>query len=284
MMLVPTYPKLFEPLRFGEIELSHRTVMAPLTRCLSTGADIPLPFVKEYDDQRDPALGTLIVSEAAGGSYTYPQPVGNGRAATPAEKAKDGLDLIGPSAIPIGAARTKTKTILSSDTPREVTEHEIWTAIPDFVQVTRNAVHRAGFDGVEIHARNGEPVDQFIQGTSNQRTSVCRGLSAVGKEKVWFRFSPWSTYLSIRTDDPVPQFLHVIEELDKLDVTFILLVERRVVGDVVTRILLFLDAWGCERPVIVAGRCTGESAEGALDKDGIYEEKKVAWLRLEDIL
>ena len=38
-----------------------------------------------------------------------------------------------------------------------------------------NAVHRAGFDGIEIHGANGYLVDQFIQDITNKRTDEYGG-------------------------------------------------------------------------------------------------------------
>lgn len=46
--------------------------------------------------------------------------------------------------------------------------------IKEFVQLyavaASNAVHKAGFDGVEIHGANGYLPDQFLQDVSNNRT------------------------------------------------------------------------------------------------------------------
>ncbi len=73
----------------------------------------------------------------------------------------------------------------------------------------RNAVERAGFDGVEIHGANGYLVDQFLKETSNNRTDEYGGSpennarfvldviaaisEVVGEERVGLRLSPWLT-------------------------------------------------------------------------------------------
>jgi NADH:flavin oxidoreductases, Old Yellow Enzyme family len=44
--------------------LSHRMVMAPMTRFRADGAHVPLPMVKEYYEQRADVPSTLIITEA----------------------------------------------------------------------------------------------------------------------------------------------------------------------------------------------------------------------------
>jgi NADPH2 dehydrogenase len=326
--------KLFEPFRIGTIELSHRIVMASMTRFRTNKDQVILPFVKDYYAQRASTPGTLLFSEAAvvsrlagsithmpeiwsdtqitawkpvvdavhaKGSYMFAQLVGNGRCAFAEERAKDGLDLIGPSAIAVGSS--EGAGVVPNDgknpIPREMTEVEIWQVINDFAQAAKNAVEICGFDGVEIHACNGHLVDQFIQDTSNQRTDAWGGskekrsrfaieiakavIAAVGKDKVGFRFSPFSAYLSMRMADPLPQFIHLTKELKALEVAFIHLIEPRIAGDTFgsgvvnsDSTIPYMDAWGNERPIIVAGGYTAESAQKALAAGGMYEGRNVA--------
>ena len=93
--------------------------------------------------------------------------------------------------------------------PRPLTKGEITEYVQLYATAARNAVERAGFDGVEIHAANGYLVDQFLKETSNNRTDEYGGSpensarfaldvvaavsEAVGEERVGLRLSPWLT-------------------------------------------------------------------------------------------
>ena len=87
---------------------------------------------------------------------------------------------------------------------------EIREYVQLYATAARNAVHGAGFDGVEIHAANGYLPDQFLQTNTNTRTDSYGGsvenrlrfvleiteavVNAVGgANKVGIRFGPWST-------------------------------------------------------------------------------------------
>ncbi len=79
-----------------------------------------------------------------------------------------------------------------------------------YAKAAANAVHRAGFDGIEVHGANGYLVDQFLQSASNQRTDEYGGsienrarfalevvdaiVKEIGESKTGIRFSPWNTY------------------------------------------------------------------------------------------
>lgn len=333
-MVSATSSNLFQALRIGNIEISHRVVLASLTRFRTDSSHTPLPFVQEYYAQRASTPGTLLLTEAAvvsrlagsiahmpefwtdtqiaawkpivdavhaKGSYIFLQLCANGRAAFVTERKKDGLDLIGPSAIAIGGNDGGSGVVSASEEapgPRAMTENEIWQVIRDFGTAAKNAVEKAGFDGVEVHACNGHMLDQFIQDTSNQRSDAWGGsiekrsrftlevikavVAQIGKEKVGIRLGPWSTYLSMRMADPVPQFTYLIKKLSELEIAYLHLIEPRIGGDSTIdgdkaeSSQPFIEAWGDERPVIVAGGYTGESAMAAVDKGGVYEGRKVA--------
>lgn len=96
--------------------------------------------------------------------------------------------------------------------PRPLTHEEILEYIDLFRQAAVNAVHGAGFDGVEIHAAHGYLVDQFTQDVSNDRTDEWGGsiekrarfaleiakaiVGEIGQERTGIRLSPWNTWQS----------------------------------------------------------------------------------------
>ena len=58
-------PKLFQPIKVGNVTLQHRIALAPMTRMRCTADNIPLPIMKDYYVQRAHTPGTLLISEAA---------------------------------------------------------------------------------------------------------------------------------------------------------------------------------------------------------------------------
>ncbi|KAJ5551487.1 Aldolase-type TIM barrel [Penicillium sp. DV-2018c] len=190
-----TNSKLFTPLRVGNVDLSNRIALAPLTRFRVDDEHVPLPFVKDYYVQRGSVPGTLLITEAtlitarAGGYpnvpgiYTDAQ-ITAWKEITDAVHAKGShiymqLWALGRVANPdvLASKDSSYEVISSSDTPvspdsvvpRALTESEISEWIADYAQAARNAI-AAGFDGVELHAANGYLIDQFTQDTCNKRT------------------------------------------------------------------------------------------------------------------
>ncbi|KAF7344506.1 putative inactive dehydrogenase EasA [Mycena sanguinolenta] len=192
--------KLFQPALVGDIELSHRIVYAPTTRLRADASHAPLPLVAEYYQQRASTPGSLLISEAtfiaaraggykhapgiwseaqiaawkkitdavhAKGAYMYLQLWALGRAAEVDVLAEEGLqnEYVSASDVPIPGRQA----------PRALTEEEIQEYIQFYATAASNAVHKAGFDGVEIHAANGFLLDQFLHDRSNLRTDAYGG-------------------------------------------------------------------------------------------------------------
>ncbi|KAI0430262.1 FMN-linked oxidoreductase [Xylaria sp. FL1042] len=305
--------RLFKPLQIGNIEVAHRIGMAPLTRLRSSSDRVPTPVMKEYYGQRASVPGTLLITEgtfvspascgtfpgAPGiwskeqvaawktvtdevhrkGSFIFCQLCAAGRAATPEVAAKEGVSILGPSAIPIDQ---------DSPIPRPMTIQEINQMVQDFATASENAVE-AGFDGVELHGANGYLLDQFLQDVSNKRDDAYGGsienrsrfvndimkavVNAIGPGRVGLRLSPWSDFQSMRMDDPVPQFSDIISKADQLNLAYIHLVESRVSGSAEQHIGDRLDfaykLWN--RPLLVAGGYTAAEAQKLVDEE--YPDK-----------
>lgn len=77
-MTVSNIPKLFSPIRVGDVLLAHRIVMAPLTRYRANVAHVNGDLALEYYSQRASVPGGLIITEAtfiapkAGGERNVP--------------------------------------------------------------------------------------------------------------------------------------------------------------------------------------------------------------------
>ncbi len=198
-------PALFSPVQVGPFSLSHRVVMAPLTRLRAElPGDIPGDLMAEYYGQRASEGGLLIaeatpISVTARGYLGAPgiysdQQVAGWKKVTDAVHAKGGriflqlwhvgrqshVDLTGgagpvaPSAVPYeGVVHTANGWVPSSPA-RELTIEEIPGIIEDYRQAAVRA-KQAGFDGVELHGANGYLPDQFLQDGSNQRTDAYGG-------------------------------------------------------------------------------------------------------------
>ena len=195
---------LFEPYDLGDIRLSNRIVMAPLTRSRAANGLVPGPHAPEYYSQR--ASAGLIITEATQisaqaqgyqdtpGLYT-PAQIAGWRSVTDAVHEAGGkifvqlwhvgrvshVDLqpdhaapVAPSAI---AAETKTfvnNSFVPVSEPRALELDEIPGIITDFRNAAADAI-AAGFDGVEIHGANGYLLDQFARDGSNHRTDAYGG-------------------------------------------------------------------------------------------------------------
>ncbi|THV00302.1 FMN-linked oxidoreductase [Dendrothele bispora CBS 962.96] len=269
-----TTSKLFQPITVGDVTLKHRVVMAPLTRFRADAKHVPLPIVKEMYAQRASTPGTLLVTEAtfiaprasgydhvpgiwsdeqiaawkevteavhANGSFIYLQLWAIGRTAYANSLAKEdpSYTVVSASDIPLSDRPT------TDPKPRPLTIPEIKEYSTLYAQAASNAVHKAGFDGVEIHGANGYLVDQFLQDVSNKRTDEYGGsvenrarfalevvdavAKAVGPKKTAIRISPWNNFQDMKMADPKPTFGYFVSELKKAHPTlaFIHVVEPR---------------------------------------------------------
>ncbi len=196
---------LFRPLQAGDISLSNRIVMAPLTRNRAApGTDAPREITVEYYRQR--ASAGLIVSEGSQisrqgqgyiwtpGIYTDEQIAGWTRV-TDAVHAAGGRIVIqlwhvgrvshvslqagGQPPVAPSATPAKTRTYLEAgftevSPPRALALEEIPGVVQDFARAAERA-REAGFDGVEIHGANGYLLDQFLKDGSNGRTDAYGG-------------------------------------------------------------------------------------------------------------
>lgn len=200
---------LLSPLQLGDLPLSHRVVLAPLTRMRSTQpGDVPNALNAEYYAQRT-SKGGLLISEATQisllgkgypaapgihseeqlegwklttgavhekGGYIFLQLWHVGRISHSSLHPEAGLP-VAPSAIaPNDGAKALTADFrqVSFETPRALGLNEIPPIINEYRQGAENA-KKAGFDGVEIHSANGYLLDQFLEDKTNRRSDKYGG-------------------------------------------------------------------------------------------------------------
>ncbi|GLB35701.1 putative nadh flavin oxidoreductase nadh oxidase [Lyophyllum shimeji] len=313
--------RLFQPITIGNAHLRHRVILAPLTRFKATKTThIPIvPLVQEYYSQRSSVPGTLVITEAtfiaakaggyynipgiwsdeqvhawkqvtdavhANGSYIFLQLWALGRTAEPDVLiAEDpSFSFVAPSSVPLSER--------PAPPPRELKLEEIQEYVQLYVQAAKNAVEKAGFDGVEIHGANGYLIDQFLQDVSNQRTDgyggsiearsrfglevVAAVANAVGEKKTAIRLSPWSPFQSMGMEDPIPQFSHFVSTLKRKhpNLAYLHVVEPRISGnddrltDPSRESNEFIRAIWKPLPLIVAGGYIRETALKTADENG----------------
>ncbi|KAJ7857540.1 NADH:flavin oxidoreductase/NADH oxidase [Mycena leptocephala] len=308
-------PKLFQPLQVGDIQLAHRVVFAPATRYRVDDTHTPFPHVAEYYEQRASTSGSLLISEAtliaqkaggakntpgiwsddqiaswkavtdrvhAKGSFMFLQMWALGRAVQAEILEKENITCVSASDIPLPGGPT----------PRPLTVDEIKEYMELYAQAAKNAIDKAGFDGVEIHGANGYLINQFLHGRSNTRTDAYGGsvenrarfalevteavVKAVGQKKTAFRISPWGTWQDMQIDDLKPTYGYLITELRNRypDMAYLHAVEPRADGDGTSTTMkeyhsndFLREIWG-DRPFISAGGYTRASGIATAEKKG----------------
>jgi N-ethylmaleimide reductase len=270
---------LFDPIHAGDLALANRIVMAPLTRNRAPDA-VPTKLMAQYYTQR--ASAGLIITEATAisqqgqgyadvpGLYAEEQ-VEAWKDVTRSVHAAGGkivcqlwhvgrishtsLQPNGGQPVAPSAITANTKTVLLKNgvpefvavsEPRSLQAYELPDIVHTYVAAARNAVHTAGFDGVEIHAANGYLLDQFLKSGSNQRRDDFGGsienrarfllevvqavTSAVGAGKVGIRLSPVTPANDAFDPDPQPLFDYVVRELAAFNLAYVHVIEGATGG------------------------------------------------------
>jgi len=195
---------LFLPYNMGDITLTNRIVMAPLTRMRAHPHDhVPTDLQAEYYAQR--ASAGLIIAEA-----TAVSPDAFGWADTPGlwnaeqvqgwKKVTEAVHKRGGrifaqlwhtgaishpelrnGAIPVSASDINPEQVSVTRTgrqptvtPRALTKEEIRGTVQDYARAARNAME-AGFDGVQILANYLYLIAQFLNVATNRRVDEYGG-------------------------------------------------------------------------------------------------------------
>ncbi|KAI8087084.1 hypothetical protein BDF21DRAFT_413693, partial [Thamnidium elegans] len=194
---------LFSPIKLGHNQLTHRVVLAPLTRFRATLSGEPTDSVIEYYSQRS-SPGGFMITEAtfinpfsggfphAPGIYTQTQLQQWKKVASAVHKkgaiiflqvwhvGRAGTKYLNPnqeeviSASSIAIGGNSVLTGRPFEVPRAMDINDIKELIADHRQAALNVIE-AGFDGIEISSAAGYLLDQFINSSSNKRTDQYGG-------------------------------------------------------------------------------------------------------------
>lgn len=221
---------LLSPFSIGNLELSNRVLMAPMTRSMSPG-NVPNDGVVEYYRQRAAGGVGLIITEgtcvghkAASGYPDVPLIAGE-EALAGWKKVVDAVHAEGGKIAPqlwhVGGIR-RPGVEPGGDTPgyspsgmafpgkitgHAMTKQDIDDVVEAFVQAAVDA-ERIGFDAIEIHGAHGYLLDQFFWPATNFRDDeyggslenrsrfacdIVRGIRAkvAADFPIIFRFSQW---------------------------------------------------------------------------------------------
>ena len=194
-----SFASLFSEFHVGPYVLSHRVVMAPMTRMRATLAGEVTDIMIEHYSSRASNGGLLImegihvsahgnafqgspgiyedrfiiglakVTEAvhAKGGRIFAQLYHAGRASHTLLQS-DGSSPRAPSALPFtGSAYTLAGQTMASPA-RALLPEELPMLVEEFRSAARRA-NLAGFDGIEVHFANGYLLNQFLEDSSNVR-------------------------------------------------------------------------------------------------------------------
>ena len=155
----------------------------------------------------------------------------------------DGELPVAPSSVPPTIpALTKDFQQVPSEIPRALESSEIPVIVRAFRQAALNAI-AAGFDGVELQGANSHLIEQFLEDGTNKRTDAYGGSkenrvrflleivdeveSAIGKDRLAVRLSPFGQYGGIHDSNPRELFTFVIRELSKRRIAYLHVIEGR---------------------------------------------------------
>lgn len=302
--------KLFTAAKIGPYNLSHRVVLAPLTRMRTVTDFIPNDLMLEYYTQRASEGGFLItegtvINETGHGYYGAPgiytqEQVEGWKKITDAVHKKGSVIFmqlfhvgrqshvyLQPNGVlPVGASVVEhpddmvytPSGWLPATLNRALETHEVEALVQDFRRAAELA-KEAGFDGVELHGANGYLVDQFLQDGSNQRTDKYGGsienrnrfllevvdelIDVWGKDLVAVRLGPSGTFASMSDSNPKALFAYAAEQLNRLEIAYLHLIEPRIKGS-------FLDGDNHEP---VAARDLRKIFKGTLIAAGGFERE-----------
>jgi N-ethylmaleimide reductase len=183
---------------------------------------------------------------------------------------------VAPSAIAAQGQVFTAKGLQPMVTPRALNVAELPGIVDQFRRAAENA-RAAGFDGVELHGANGYLLDQFLRDGTNKRTDAYGGpvenrarlplevtkavIEIWGTERVGYRISPNGAFNSMSDSNPAETFSYMTEQLSKLGIVYLHVVDPLADGG---RRVSSLLRKKFERTYIVNGGFDAASADAAI--------------------
>lgn len=237
---------LFQPFKLGNLELSNRIVMAPMTRNFSPNG-VPNQGVVDYYRRRAESGVGLIITEGTvvdhAAANGYPNvPYFHGEESLAGwKKVVDAVHAAGGKIAPqlwhVGNVR-RLGTEPDGDVPgygpmerlkdgkvvvKGMTQQDIDDVVAAFAKAAKDAKD-VGFDAIELHGAHGYLIDQFFWEGTNQREDQYGGSmenrgrfaveiikavrAAVGADyPIIFRFSQWKQQDYTARLAPTPELL-----------------------------------------------------------------------------
>ncbi len=188
----------------------------------------------------------------------------------------DGELPVAPSAIAAQGQVFTARGPQQMVTPRALALGELPSIVEQFRRGAENA-KAAGFDGVELHGANGYLLDQFLRDGSNRRTDAYGGtvenrarlplevteavIDVLGADRVGYRISPNGAFNSMSDSDPIQTFSYLAEQLNKLGIIYLHVVDP--IADGARRVSPLLRR-KFDRAYIVNGGFDLDSADAAI--------------------
>ncbi|KAL0422218.1 UNVERIFIED_CONTAM: putative 12-oxophytodienoate reductase 11 [Sesamum latifolium] len=228
---------LLSPYKMGDFDLSHRIVLAPLTRSRSYN-NVPQPHEALYFSQRA-TKGGLLIAEATGVSDTA-----QGYQDTPGIWTKEHVEAWKPivdavhqkggifflQIVHVGRVSTYEKMYESN----KVCLIRFPAQRPSPSSTDRGAT--PGLEGVEWSPPRRLRKDEIPGIVNDFRLAARNAIEAeavaneIGSHRVGIRLSPYSDYMEATDSDPDALGLYMANALNKFNIIYLHMIEPRVVG------------------------------------------------------
>lgn len=196
-----------------------------------------------YEDQHIAGWKNVADAVHAKGGRIFMQIAHDGRQSH--TDLTGGTPPVAPSEVPFEGQAMTAKGWVPVSMHRAVGVAEIKLLI-DAYRLSAERALAAGVDGVELHSANGYLSDIFLQDGTNKRTDeyggtvekrarfmleAAAGMASVfGAHRIGVRLSPSGLWGAISDSNPEATFRYAAEQLDKMGLAYLHVIEPRVMG------------------------------------------------------